>query len=178
MADRTDRPRRPASRAQASAGRDVGASATSPPRESGQSNAAESATPRRRKRTPRGDRIPIEQAHERAIALARFGNHRDVIAAAIGWGLHDLERWLRTPRYGTFRQAFEAAESEAESRNVNIIAAAARDNWQAAAWLLERRWPERWARASQRDKGKTSGDTRPGDPFAEVDELATRRRNA
>jgi hypothetical protein len=35
-----------------------------------------------------------------------------------------------------------AVEAELET----IVAYAAVDDWRAAAWLLERRWPERWTR--------------------------------
>jgi hypothetical protein len=53
-----------------------------------------------------------------------------------------------------------------------IAKAAQRGNWQAAALLLERRWPERWAK---REPGPAPD---PADAFAEVDELAARRRQA
>lgn len=33
----------------------------------------------------------------------------------------------------------------AESALVAGVAAAAREDWRAAAWVLSRRWPERWA---------------------------------
>jgi hypothetical protein len=51
-----------------------------------------------------------------------------------------------------------------------MIAAARRGSWHAAARLLERIAPERWAR---REPGPASG---PPDAFAELDELAARRR--
>src|SRR4051812_42016 len=50
-----------------------------------------------------------------------------------------------------------------------IIAAADRGSWQAAAWLLERSFPDRWAR---REPGKQAAVA---DRFSEVDELATKR---
>jgi hypothetical protein len=50
-----------------------------------------------------------------------------------------------------------------------IIAAAQRGSWQAAAWLLERSFPDRWAR---RDPGTPVPQQ---DRFSEVDELAARR---
>jgi hypothetical protein len=39
----------------------------------------------------------------------------------------------------------------AEDRLVALVAAAARGNWRAASWLLERRYPERWAADARRD---------------------------
>ena len=38
------------------------------------------------------------------------------------------------------------AEAEAEVRNVAIVQKAAEKQWQASAWMLERRHPGRWAR--------------------------------
>jgi hypothetical protein len=36
-----------------------------------------------------------------------------------------------------------------ESALVMGVAAAARDDWRAAVWILEHRWPERWAPAGR-----------------------------
>jgi hypothetical protein len=51
-----------------------------------------------------------------------------------------------------------------------LIQAAQRGHWQAAAWLLERSFPDRWAR---RDPTAPAGAA---DAFSELDELAARRR--
>jgi hypothetical protein len=60
---------------------------------------------------------------------------------------------------------------------VGIVAKAASTNWRAAAWLLSRRWPERWGsvRRPVEDDEPTPPASEP-DPFREVDELAARRR--
>jgi hypothetical protein len=42
----------------------------------------------------------------------------------------------------TFRATLAAAEIEA----TQIIDRAAQEDWRASAWILERRWPERWSR--------------------------------
>lgn len=51
-----------------------------------------------------------------------------------------------------YKQLFEEIEratAEAEARNVVKIQQAANDNWQAAAWYLERKHAERWGRKDQ-----------------------------
>lgn len=61
-----------------------------------------------------------------------------------------------------------------ERQLVAVVEDAAREgSWNAAAWLLERKWPERWAK---RAKPKPAPEReKPADPFAEIDELAERR---
>ena len=63
---------------------------------------------------------------------------------------------------------------------VSIVAREAR-NMEAkyAIWLLERMYPDRWARASQREASGTPAAAEaaaPFDPFDEFDELADARR--
>jgi hypothetical protein len=72
----------------------------------------------------------------------------------------------------------EAAVERAtdEMRLVAIVAAAAPTNWRAAAWLLSRRWPERWSSRRPVEDEPTPPASDPDDPFREVDELAARRR--
>lgn len=59
--------------------------------------------------------------------------------------------------YAGFMQALKEAEAEAEAANVKRIRSAA-DNgqWQAAAWILERRHPDKWAR-TERSEQQHSG---------------------
>jgi hypothetical protein len=66
----------------------------------------------------------------------------------------------------------------AEPRLIAQVAAAARTQWRAAAFLLERRYPERWApvRPKAELDVPTVGAVDAGDPFAEVDQLAAKRR--
>jgi hypothetical protein len=54
----------------------------------------------------------------------------------------------------------------AEQRLVGTIALAARGDWRASAWLLERQYPERWA---ARERGSRRA-------WRDADELAERRR--
>ena len=84
---------------------------------------------------------------------------------------HERETAESVPTPGLDPQAV-LAEATSEPRLLIYVAQAARSNWRAAAWLLERRWPERWARGGESELAP------PTDPlFAEVDELADRRRS-
>jgi len=77
----------------------------------------------------------------------------EVAVRSVGISETTFYRWLKeaddTPEGSPlrqFRDAVERAKDECESRSLSIIANAAVTNWTAAAWLLERRHPERWAR--------------------------------
>lgn len=123
----------------------------------------------------------------RLLQALRAGSHVESAAQLAGIAARTFHRWMergdptrkdaRDARYRRFREQVEQARAEAETRNVAIVAQAAQTDWKAAAWLLERTYPERWARASQRGliDGPESAMA-PGDPFAEVDELAAARR--
>jgi transposase len=126
---------------------------------------------------------------DQLVSLLRAGSYVEVACETAGVPRRTFYDWWRRGDPGgddpafaglrRFRRRVEQAKSEAESRQVAIIAQAARESWQAAAWLLERRYPERWARASQREKdaGEAASPAAADDPFAEVDELAQRRRH-
>ena len=60
-----------------------------------------------------------------------------------------------------------------ESQLIAVVEdAARRGSWNAAAWLLERRFPERWLKATERRLPKPSDEDK---AFAEIIELARRR---
>jgi hypothetical protein len=44
-----------------------------------------------------------------------------------------------------FSDAVEAAIATSELRLVQRVVAAGHDDWRAAAWMLERRWPSRYS---------------------------------
>jgi hypothetical protein len=69
----------------------------------------------------------------------------------VGLSHQTVHNWIkkgkrdRTGIHGQFVEAIKKALAEAEAGAVTIIQLAARDHWQAAAWMLERRHPGRWA---------------------------------
>jgi hypothetical protein len=69
----------------------------------------------------------------------------------------------------------ELNEAELEINLVEVLmTAAAKGQWRAAAWLLERRWPERWAPGRRAPTPAPFSEA--DNVFAEFDELATLRR--
>jgi hypothetical protein len=126
---------------------------------------------------------------DRLVALIKAGNYITVAVRACGISRALLYQWLARGEslaesdaaYAELRERVENAKAEGEARNVASIANAARDNWLAAAWLLERQYPDRWGRASVRMRDEPveqpiAAPIDPDDPFREVDELADRRR--
>ncbi len=134
---------------------------------------------------------PELQAH--FCALLRAGNTIEVAAVASGVGVSTYYSWVARADqgrvsdkpYAEFSAAVDQAHAEAESILVTRVAqAAAKGSWQAAAWMLERRNPERWSKASERKHlhGDDDSEREAADPFAGLDaasdELAKRRKPA
>jgi hypothetical protein len=101
------------------------------------------------------------------VSMLRAGNYLEIAARAAGVPLDEL---LEHP---DLREEIETARAEGEARGVARVAAAAAENWQAAAWLLERQHPGRWGRPALRL------DDRPAAPVSGadgLDELAGKRQ--
>jgi hypothetical protein len=87
----------------------------------------------------------------------RAGNYRETAAAYAGVRKSTLYDWLRrgakAPRgiYRELHDAVEKALADSEARDVALIGKAADRDWQAAAWRLERKFPERWGRRQHHD---------------------------
>ena len=114
---------------------------------------------------------------DRICQLIAAGNTIEVSAQAAGIGVQTFYDWIGRDRapFPAFREAVDKAHAESEAILVSRVAAAARNgSWQASSWLLERRFPERWAKAKRgtEDDTPAAGDA---DPFGQLDELARRR---
>lgn len=103
---------------------------------------------------------------QKIVTAIRAGNYIETAAAYAGinkttlydWlkrGAREQERFRKNPKarvrkreapYVEFSNAVEKALAEAEIRDVAIIGKAAEEQWQAAAWRLERKFPKRWGR--------------------------------
>jgi hypothetical protein len=129
---------------------------------------------------------------DQLATILRAGNYLGVALRAVGLHRRTFHDWMkrgtsereRDAEFRVFRERIRKARAEGEVRNVAHIARAAVQSWQAAAWLLERQYPERWARPTTRElrldeeapTGTPEASVVEDDPFAEVDELAERRR--
>jgi hypothetical protein len=88
----------------------------------------------------------------RIVQAIAAGNTRETAAAYAGINVATLYRWLAEAAAGAngikreFHEAVKKAEADAVVTSVAIIRQAAHDSWQAAAWWLERRYPDDWAR--------------------------------
>lgn len=107
-----------------------------------------------------------DELKEEILKVIRSGNYIETACAYAGiekktlynWmkrGRSELERLDKNPRakmkkaeaiYVDFLHSIQKALAHAEIRDVAIIGKAAEESWQASAWRLERKFPDRWGR--------------------------------
>lgn len=89
---------------------------------------------------------------QRVVAAIRVGNRIDVAAKANGVHPDTLMLWMRKGReatrglYHDLAVGVDRAVAESEMRDLGVVDAASAEQWQAAAWKLERRYPEHYGR--------------------------------
>ena len=104
-------------------------------------------------RRTRPHKLTPARAKKIADALRR-GNTRRAAARLAGIGQSTLALWLAKGRENTkgdekyvdLLERVKQAEAEAEARMVETVVEASVDTWQAAAWYLERRYPDDFGR--------------------------------
>lgn len=103
----------------------------------------------------RGGGRPTKLTPELQELLCRIiseGNYLETACAIAGIRRQTVRNWMRTgarQKRGAKREFLDAikkAFATAEAKNVRIIATAASEQWTAAAWMLERKYPKRWGR--------------------------------
>jgi hypothetical protein len=82
----------------------------------------------------------------RFLMVIRAGNYRETAARLAGIGPATMYRWLHDPRpeYAAFRMALDMCEAEVEVEVIGNLVRLSRTSTRAAAFILSRRWPERW----------------------------------
>lgn len=109
----------------------------------------------------------------------KVGNYLETASAFAGISRSTLYEWLRRGKrekqrlekndrarmkkeealYVLLVDSLEQAQAEAEVRDVALIGEAAKSQWQAAAWRLERKYPSKWGRTKQRENEDEGSDT-------------------
>lgn len=103
---------------------------------------------------------------ERLLSLVRKGNYIETACNVAGVHKGTFYDWMKRGEtgeepYASFREDFFRADGEAEAQVLGVIDSASKEQWQAAAWKAERRWPDRWARRERSQvevTGKDGGD--------------------
>ena len=138
----------------------------------------------RKKKAPRRKMgrpgILTDELRETIATAVRGGNYIEVAAGYAGINKDTLFDWLRRgarekrrvdnsddhrvrirtseQRYVEFSDTMLKAEAEAEMRDVLLIGEAAKTQWQAAAWRLERKKPKKWGRTSRHELLSADGE--------------------
>jgi hypothetical protein len=81
---------------------------------------------------------------EAILRTVRLGLHPDRAAAAHGVSSSTLGSHKK--RHPEFARLIKEAEATAEQGYLGRILRHTEKQWTACAWILERRWPERWAK--------------------------------
>jgi len=107
-----------------------------------------------------------ESRMEKLIEALRSGNYRIDACRAAGIHYNTLLAWEKkgesesSGEYVEFLDALWRAEAEAVIKNVDVITKAAQDgDWRAAAWFLEHKYPDKWARVEKRADHDQQGVT-------------------
>ena len=93
------------------------------------------------------------------VKRIRAGNYIKVACAAVGISHTAYFDWIKKGEegiepYAEFLYAVKKAEAEAHVHYVAIIASQAPTQWQAAAWWLERKFPDKWAKREKIEIGQ------------------------
>jgi transposase len=92
-----------------------------------------------------------EERAQRIIQAVEVGATYRLAAAYAGITDDTLTNWRK--RYSDFSERLVAAEGRAGIRWLSRIEEAAKDDWRAAAWKLERRHPEEYGKSVQQLEG-------------------------
>jgi transposase len=129
-----------------------------------------------------------EKTKKRLLAALKEGANQDEAASYAGISESTFYRWMErgeSEKKGQYREFWEAVkrtESEAVMISLDTIRnAEKRGDWRAAAWKLERRFPDKWGKVDrQKVEAEHSGGlrievvsvpVRPEDQLSEEEDL-------
>ena len=93
-----------------------------------------------------------KETQAKIVEAVRAGAYIETASAFAGIDKASLYAWMKRGNaqtkgiYREFLNAIEKAFADSELRDIMNIGNAAKENWQASAWRLERRFPDRWGR--------------------------------
>lgn len=110
-----------------------------------------------------------EELIEEIAAYLRAGNYIETTAALVGIHRDSIYEWLkrgnaeklrlsnnsrarmrtREKIFVQFTDTVKKAQAQSEAMLVGLIGQAAQKNWTAAAWRLERKYPDKWGRTER-----------------------------
>jgi hypothetical protein len=97
---------------------------------------------------------------DKAYQLIKAPHYAQTVYQALGVSHTTYYTWLKKgeawkegddPLYLEFLESIKKGEAEGEQELLGIIKTAAKRNWTAAAWMLERMHPDRYGRKEQID---------------------------
>lgn len=98
------------------------------------------------------------EVREQIVQILKLGHYIETAAAYAGISKQTLYNWLRRGArekkgiYHDFHREVTRALAEAEIRELAYIdKSAKKGSWQAAAWILSRRFPKRWGKEASVD---------------------------
>jgi hypothetical protein len=121
-----------------------------------------------------------DEVVQRILVAVRSGSALEVAAQAAGISRATLHRWRargereKAGKFREFADALARAEAEAEAHLVALIVRAGDQQWQAAAWILARRFSNRWGQG-QDGRRLSEMATPAGDSDLDMAEPGTRR---
>lgn len=102
-----------------------------------------------------------KKIQDNLVGALQRGNYITVACAFVGIHKDTFYEWLRRgeragtrdAKFSDFSDAVKKAQAQAEVRDLAAIDEAAKhpSSWQAAAWKLERKYPDRWGRKERHE---------------------------
>lgn len=92
-------------------------------------------------------RVITDEVQEAILRTIRLGLHPDRAAMAHGISSATMRSFKR--RHPEFAKLMKEAEAAAEENYLSRLMLHTDKQWTACAWILERRFPERWAKRDQ-----------------------------
>jgi hypothetical protein len=92
------------------------------------------------------------EAQQRIVQAIKVGATYELAAQYGGVSYNTFNEWMKkgdaakSGKYREFHEAIKAAEGDAAIKWLAMIDKAAVETWQAAAWKLERRYPQNYGR--------------------------------